>query len=74
MNFENLSETKISNILHNHIIDIFDEVDDNQMFGKKEVMGITGCEKTQESEIMNVMMNVKVIIEVKAKYIFRVVE
>lgn len=71
-----LFETKTSNIMHNHIINIFDEVDDNQVFGRKEVIEITGCGKTQASEIMNVMKRVKVIMEVKGKgrgkYIFKV--
>lgn len=69
-----LSETKVSNIMHNHIINIFDELDDNQLFGRKEVMEITNCGKTQASEIMNVMKNAQVIMEVKGKgrgkYIF----
>lgn len=73
-----LSETKISNIMHNHIISIFDGLDDNQVFGRKEVMDITGCGKTQASEIMNVMKNSKVIMEVKGKgrgkYIFKLEE
>ena len=73
-----LLETKISNIMHNHIINIFDELDYNQVFGRKKVMEITGCGKTQTSEIMNVMKNSKVIMEVKGKgrgkYIFKVEE
>ena len=79
VNFEKtLSETKISNIMHNHIINIFDEVDDNQVFGRKEVMEITDCGKTQSSEIMNVMKNAQMIMEVKGKgrgkYIFKIEE
>lgn len=73
-----LSETKTSNIMHIHIINIFDELDDNQVFGRKEVIEITGCGKTQASEIMNVMKKAKVIMEVKGKgrgkYIFKIEE
>ena len=29
---------KISNVMHAHIINIFDELDDNQVFGRQEVM------------------------------------
>ena len=64
--------------MHNHIINIFDELDDNQVFGRKEVMGITDCGKTQASEIMNFMKNAQVIIEVnrkgRGKYIFKIKE
>jgi len=28
---------KISNVMHAHIINIFDELDDNQVFGRQEV-------------------------------------
>ena len=76
VNLENiLSEIDISKIMCNHIINIFDKLDDNQVFGRKEVMEITSCGKTQASEILKVMKTTKVIMEVKGKgrgkYIFK---
>ena len=64
---------KISNVMHAHIINIFDELDDNQVFGRQEVMEITGCGKTQASKILNVMKMNNVIVDVigKGKYVFR---
>jgi hypothetical protein len=65
---------KISNVMHAHIINIFDE--DNQVFGRQEVMEITGCGKTQASKILNVMKMNNVIVDVKGKgkYVFKVEE
>ena len=67
---------KISNVMHAHIINIFDELDDNQVFGRQEVMEITGCGKTQASKILNVMKMNNVIVDVKGKgkYVFKVEE
>ena len=55
---------------------IFDELDDNQVFGRQEVMEITGCGKTQASKILNVMKMNNVIVDVKGKgkYVFKVEE
>ena len=67
---------KISNVMHAHIINIFDELDDNQVFGRQEVIEITGCGKTQASKILNVMKMNNVIVDVKGKgkYVFKVEE
>ena len=49
---------------------------DNQVFGRQEVMEITGCGKTQASKILNVMKMNNVIVDVKGKgkYVFKVEE
>ncbi len=70
-------EKKISDIMKNSIVHLYNELDDNQVFGRREVSKMLKCSERNAGSIISLMRTLEIIESVKGKgkgkYIFRMV-
>ena len=62
-----LENSKTSRIMKNNILKVFEEVDENQVFGRKEVMEILECGVTNAGKVIGEMKELQIIQSVKGK-------
>ncbi len=70
-------EKKISDIMKNSIVHLYNELDDNQVFGRREVSKMLKCSERNAGSIISLMRTLEIIESVKGKgkgkYIFRMI-
>ena len=62
-----LDNSTTTRIMKNNILKLFEELDENQIFGRKEVMEILNCGISNAGKVISAMKELQIIYPVKGK-------